>query len=161
MLRVQLLMAVTAGLLALASASCVLTSDDGDDTADPDDGDDDATDDGDDDDTASGSDDEDGTSAADDSGGSSTQDGDGGSEGTADGDSGSDEGPLECIDPSDWCESDDECCGFEDGLAVCVIDDDGQVCAATCFTDDDCEFGCCLDYEGDVGGCAPPEFCDR
>jgi hypothetical protein len=66
-----------------------------------------------------------------------------------------------CTDLGGACEYQTDCCGYDDGTAVCVgnVDGDGASCLSTCSEDTACASTCCADLEGGGGACIDASWC--
>jgi hypothetical protein len=58
------------------------------------------------------------------------------------------------------CEVNGECCGFEDGDALCVNDGVNTICHQTCTSDSECGSGCCGETDTGDGVCVPEVYCE-
>ena len=68
--------------------------------------------------------------------------------------------PSMCHDPGESCAVNGDCCDYDLDLAYCVnYGDNNVVCAAACFSGDDCFSGCCATLQDGSGACSAPEFC--
>lgn len=67
---------------------------------------------------------------------------------------------MNCHQPEEPCETNDECCGYEIGDTYCVNFIDGPTtCALACIDGFDCDSGCCVDLEEGGGACGPASSC--
>lgn len=64
-----------------------------------------------------------------------------------------------CLNEGIPCDINGECCGFEDGDALCVGDGEYYECSATCTLNSQCSSGCCVELSNGGSACVPSNYC--